>query len=107
MSKDDFVPAESLFAKKFQLLDHVRLNSKAYNIERTENSSGWNMWITVRRFLDEGSLYCDKLIATGLTSWPNVPSLPHDNFKLQTFHFQELGVRHILHASPEAGRCYG
>lgn len=113
MSNDDFVPAERLFAymekytEKFQLLDCVRLNSKAYKIEKDENSSGWNVWITVNGSSGEDPLYCDKLIlAIGLTSQPNVLSLLRDEFKPPTFHFQELGVRHTLLVSSAVSRVH-
>lgn len=99
--KDDFIPAERLFvymqayAEKFKLLDRVRLNSEAYKISRAKDSSGWNVWVKAVGS-DEGSLlFCDKLIlATGLTSQPNIPVLPNDEFKCPTFHSQELGLKH-------------
>lgn len=113
MSNDDFVPAERLlayiqkYAEKFQLLDCVCLNGKACKIEKAENSSGWNMWIriTVNGSSGEDLLYCDKLIlAIGLASWADVPSLPRDEFKPPTFHSQEPGVRHTLFASSAVSR---
>lgn len=102
----DFIPAESLFAymqaygEKFKLLDRVRLNSEAYKISRANGSSGWNVWIKTTGSSDESPLYCDKLIlATGLTSQPNIPDLPNDELKLPTFHSQGLGLKHDLLAS--------
>ncbi|KAL0634744.1 hypothetical protein Q9L58_006340 [Maublancomyces gigas] len=113
MSSDDFVPAERLFAyiqkyaEKFQLLDCVCLNGKAYKIEKAENSSGWNVWIriTVNGSSGEDPLYCDKLIlAIGLASWADVPSLPRDEFKPPTFYSQEPGVRRTLFAPSVVSR---
>lgn len=54
MSKDGFVLTKRLFvyiqayAKRFQLLDCVCLNSEVYKITKAKNSSGRNVRVTVR-----------------------------------------------------------
>ncbi|KAI9730724.1 MAG: hypothetical protein M1834_005693 [Cirrosporium novae-zelandiae] len=79
------------FAVKFGLLSRIRFNTKVTNISR----QGKEWKIATKDFEGEKMLQCDKLIiATGLSSNPNVPDVPNNGYKGVIMHSKSLGVKY-------------
>lgn len=109
MSSDAFIPAEMLcsymeaYARKFNLLDRIKLSHEIQAIDKVHNDSGWS--VKYQGPNDRGIAYCDKLIlATGTTSQPFIPDLEDTGFTGLKFHSQSLGAQLERLAAPEVER---
>lgn len=64
ISSDAFIPAEMLcsymeaYARKFKLLDRIKLSHEIQAIDRVHNDSGWS--VEYQGPNDRGIAYCDK-----------------------------------------------
>lgn len=79
------------YAAKFDLNSRLRLNTRISKVSRNEDGKRWDLFI-------EGSdevVTCDKLfVATGLTSNPSWPDVPHEDFTGLVMHSKEVGVNY-------------
>lgn len=91
----DHIPAATLhryltdFSKKFGVYERTRLNTKVNTIQPSDGG-GWQLSITSKE--GQYQLQTKKLIlATGLTSTPNIPSYPgQEHFTPPFFHAKDF-----------------
>jgi cation diffusion facilitator CzcD-associated flavoprotein CzcO len=77
------------YANKYGLTERIKLSTKVSNVKRNPDSKGWDLEIESSGEV----LSCDKLIvATGLTSEPNWPDIPRDNFNGIVMHCKSVAV---------------
>jgi dimethylaniline monooxygenase (N-oxide forming) len=94
--ENTFIPSPKLheymndYAAKFGIADKVRFNSRVSKIERRTGGGGWDIWL---QDTDEPLGFDKVIVATGLTSNPNIPNLETVDFTPPTFHTMELGER--------------
>lgn len=82
------------FAEKFGLVGRMMLGTSVEKITRLEETKIWRLQTSSSS--GPGLLWCWKLIiATGLTSEPNVPEFPQREFKRPLVHSKELGREEV------------
>ena len=89
------------YAEKYDLLRRIRFGVHVVKARRRQGIEGWVLECITPT--GEERLECDKLIVcTGLSSKPNVPTLPgpEDAFGGITMHSKSLGSRHHELAAP-------
>jgi dimethylaniline monooxygenase (N-oxide forming) len=93
--ENTFIPSPKIheymkdYAAKFGIADKVRFNSRVSKIAR-RTGGGWEIWL---QDTDEPLEFDKVIVATGLTSNPNIPNLETVGFAPPTFHTVELGDR--------------
>ncbi|KIW15883.1 hypothetical protein PV08_05933 [Exophiala spinifera] len=100
VSEGQHIPAATLhryltdFAKKFGIYERTRFQTRVDAVEAAANDE-WLLHITDTSSSVSEILQTKKLIvATGLTSQPNMPSYPgEENFKAPFFHAKEFCAR--------------
>jgi dimethylaniline monooxygenase (N-oxide forming) len=105
--ENTFIPSQVIheymndYATKFGIADKVQFNSRVGKIARAEDvGAGWDIWLQGSG--DGRPLRFDKVImATGLTSNPNLPNFETKDFSVPAFHTAELGDRHAWICSEE------
>jgi dimethylaniline monooxygenase (N-oxide forming) len=92
-----FIPSKRIhsyleeYAKLWNISDKIRYNTTVERVRRAADGVAWLIDIKG----ENTSFICDKLIiATGLTSTPNLPEIPTSNFSPLTFHSRYLGEHH-------------
>jgi len=99
-----FIPSKRIhsyleeYAKVWNVSDKIRYNTTVERVRRAADGVAWQIDIKG----ETTSLICDKLIiATGLTSTPNLPDIPTSNFSPLTFHSRYLGEHYSTLRSPD------
>jgi dimethylaniline monooxygenase (N-oxide forming) len=99
-----FIPSKRVhsyleeYAKTWNVSDKIRYNATVERVQRAEDGIAWQIDIKG----SDTPLICDKLIvATGLTSRPNLPGIPASNFTPLVFHSRYLGEHHSALRSPD------
>lgn len=86
------------YATRWNIADKIRYNATVERVHRAEDGIAWEIHIKD----EDVPVICDKLIvATGLTSLPNMPEIPTSNFTPLTFHSRYLGQHHHELQSPD------
>ncbi|RFU23562.1 hypothetical protein B7463_g12776, partial [Scytalidium lignicola] len=103
----DELPSEKVheyleaYCAKFDLTSRLRLNTRISKVSRNEDGKRWDVYI-------EGSdevVTCDKLlVATGLTSRPNWPDIPREDFEGPVMHTKDIGVHYKALTSEKVQR---
>lgn len=89
------------YARKFSLLERVKLNTRVSKVQRNENLSSWDV---ILEHSGE-TITCDKLIiATGMTSTPNQPDVPHEDFTGSVLHSRDVGLHYQDLISPKVSQ---
>lgn len=92
---DQVVEYLDRYCKKHGILERCRFNTEATKVER--QGKGWRVWVreTGKTGPAQEALDCDKLIvATGLTSKPNMPDVDTSKFAGRVMHSKSLGKEH-------------
>jgi cation diffusion facilitator CzcD-associated flavoprotein CzcO len=82
------------YAQRFGVYERTRLNTRVETAEEDEDRSGWTLSMTDTKTGASSSLRTKKLVvATGLTSQPNMPTLPgQDTFESPLFHIKDFAA---------------
>ncbi|KAH8821299.1 hypothetical protein F5884DRAFT_816850 [Xylogone sp. PMI_703] len=93
----DELPAENVqkyleaYCDKFDLTSRLRLSTRVSKVLRNEDGQRWDVYV-------DGSneiVSCDKLlVATGLTSKPNWPDIPRDEYTGPVMHTKDIGLNY-------------
>ncbi|PVF97890.1 FAD/NAD(P)-binding domain-containing protein [Serendipita vermifera] len=88
------------YAEQWGIKDKIRFGVTVERCKRAPDGVKWEVYLKGKD--GEGPLVCDKLIvASGITSLPNLPDIPEDNFTPLTFHSRYLGQHYSVLQSQE------
>jgi dimethylaniline monooxygenase (N-oxide forming) len=92
----DYIPSRrvheylNMYAERWGIKDKIRFGVTVERCKRAPDSIKWEVHLQGQT--QESPLVCDKLvIATGLTSTPNLPDIPTENFTPPMFHSRYFG----------------
>lgn len=86
------------YAKEWNIYDKIKYNVKVTKVARAGDGVQWNVFVEGQ----DHPMVCDKLIvATGLTSEPNYPTIPTVDFTPLMFHSKFLGTHYEQVISPQ------
>jgi dimethylaniline monooxygenase (N-oxide forming) len=94
----DFIPSQRVheyltkYAETWHVKDKIRFGTAVERCQRALDGIKWEVYVRARDTNIEERWLCDKLIiATGLTSQPNIPDIPSEDFTPLTIHSRYLG----------------
>ncbi|EME77539.1 uncharacterized protein MYCFIDRAFT_145864 [Pseudocercospora fijiensis CIRAD86] len=98
IESDGWIPGAAVnryleqYATAFNLHQRTLLNTTVQSVQRWNETGHWQLQVLSTE-TTQTSIRCNKLIvATGLTSTPNVPQLDRRNYQRPVFHSKDLGL---------------